>query len=603
MARCGDTLGSVSFPITGPVIGVVGGGQLARMMAPAATELGVELRVLAEGPDVSAVAAVRTAPVGDYNDLDALRQFAAEVDVVTFDHEHVPTEHLRALQEAGVSVQPGPDALVNAQDKLVMRQAVERLGLPNPQWAQVRSVDELLAFGETAGWPLILKTPRGGYDGKGVLKLDDAQAVHEDPVPAWFAQASEDGLLAEEAVPFTRELFALVARTPSGEAKAWPVVESVQINGVCDEVIAPAPGLDPDVAAAASAAAIMLAQELGVTGVMAAELFEIPGHGAGFAVNELAMRPHNSGHWTMDGSVTSQFEQHLRAVLDWPLGATELNADVAVMKNFLGGDNQDLFAAYPAAMAAEPRAKIHNYGKSVRPGRKIGHVNVVGSADETAELRRIATRAAGIIRDGEDRSEEPTHIRSEGKALPTWGATPMSQAQAPVVGLVMGSDSDWSTMHLAAEALEELGIPYEADVVSAHRMPHEMLEYGQTAHERGLRVIIAGAGGAAHLPGMLASVTPLPVIGVPVQLKTLDGLDSLLSIVQMPAGVPVATVSIGGARNAGLLAARVLASATDTSAAHLRDNLQSFARELSETAHRKGQALRDTVLRGASTQE
>ena len=572
-------------------------------MAPAATELGVELRVLAESPEVSAVPAVRTAPVGDYTDLEALRDFAASVDVVTFDHEHVPTEHLRALQDSGVSVQPGPDALVHAQDKLVMRQAVEKLGLPNPQWARVRSAEELLAFGEVAGWPLILKTPRGGYDGKGVLKLDDAQAVHQDPVPAWFERASQDGLLAEEAVPFTRELSALVARTPSGETKAWPVVESVQVNGVCDEVIAPAPGLDPEVAAAASAAAVMLAQKLGVTGVMAAELFETPGHGAGFAVNELAMRPHNSGHWTMDGSVTSQFEQHLRAVLDWPLGDTDVTADVAVMKNFLGGDNQDLFAAYPTAMAAEPRAKIHNYGKSVRPGRKIGHVNVVGSADETAELRRIATRAAGIIRDGEDRSEEPTHIRSEGKARPTWGATPLSQTQAPVVGLVMGSDSDWSTMRLAAEALEELGIPYEADVVSAHRMPHEMLEYGRTAHERGLRVIIAGAGGAAHLPGMLASVTPLPVIGVPVQLKTLDGMDSLLSIVQMPAGVPVATVSIGGARNAGLLAARVLASAADTSAAHLRDKLQTFARELSETAHRKGQALRDTVLRGATTQQ
>lgn len=572
-------------------------------MAPAATELGVELRVLAESPEVSAVPAVRTAPVGDYTDLEALRDFAASVDVVTFDHEHVPTEHLRALQDSGVSVQPGPDALVHAQDKLVMRQAVEKLGLPNPQWARVRSAEELLAFGEVAGWPLILKTPRGGYDGKGVLKLDDAQAVHQDPVPAWFERASQDGLLAEEAVPFTRELSALVARTPSGETKAWPVVESVQVNGVCDEVIAPAPGLDPEVAAAASAAAVMLAQELGVTGVMAAELFETPGHGAGFAVNELAMRPHNSGHWTMDGSVTSQFEQHLRAVLDWPLGDTDVTADVAVMKNFLGGDNQDLFAAYPTAMAAEPRAKIHNYGKSVRPGRKIGHVNVVGSADETAELRRIATRAAGIIRDGEDRSEEPTHIRSEGKARPTWGATPLSQTQAPVVGLVMGSDSDWSTMRLAAEALEELGIPYEADVVSAHRMPHEMLEYGRTAHERGLRVIIAGAGGAAHLPGMLASVTPLPVIGVPVQLKTLDGMDSLLSIVQMPAGVPVATVSIGGARNAGLLAARVLASAADTSAAHLRDKLQTFARDLSETAHRKGQALRDTVLRGATTQQ
>ena len=380
---------------------------------------------------------------------------------------------------------------------------------------------------------------------------------------------------------------------------AWPVVESIQVDGVCDEVIAPAPDLDPEVGRAARAAAIRLAQELGVTGVMAVELFETPGSGAGFAVNELAMRPHNSGHWSMDGAVTGQFEQHLRAVLDWPLGSTDAVAGAAVMKNVLGGENEDLFSAYPQAMAAEPRAKIHTYGKSVRPGRKIGHVNAVGGADEVQRLRRTATRAAGILRDGEDRGL-PLNDR---RVAAPWGAVPRHQGESPLVGLVMGSDSDWATMRAAAEALEELGVPYEADVVSAHRMPTEMLEYGRTVHERGLRVVIAGAGGAAHLPGMLASVTPLPVIGVPVALKTLDGMDSLLSIVQMPAGVPVATVSINGARNAGLLAARVLGSAPGTSAGELRDRLQSFAAELSEAAHRKGSSLRETVERGATARD
>ncbi|GAC1450214.1 MAG: 5-(carboxyamino)imidazole ribonucleotide mutase [Pseudarthrobacter sp.] len=165
----------------------------------------------------------------------------------------------------------------------------------------------------------------------------------------------------------------------------------------------------------------------------------------------------------------------------------------------------------------------------------------------------------------------------------------------PIVGLVMGSDSDWPVMEAAADALAEFGIPFEADVVSAHRMPTEMIRYGQTAHERGLRVIIAGAGGAAHLPGMLASVTPLPVIGVPVPLKTLDGMDSLLSIVQMPAGVPVATVAIGGARNAGLLAVRILAAGTDALAASLRADLVDFAQELNDAATRKGANLRQKV--------
>nr|WP_144931261.1 5-(carboxyamino)imidazole ribonucleotide synthase [Kocuria indica] len=596
----------MNSPITGPVIGVVGGGQLARMMAPAAVALGVELRVLAEGPEVSAVAAVRTAPTGDYTDLETLQRFAADVDVLTFDHEHVPTEHLRALEAQGVAVRPGPSALVHAQDKLVMRRAVAELGLPNPQWQEVFSPQELVAFGERVGWPVILKTPRGGYDGKGVLKVDGPQDAGTGTAAGWFERAAGQddgaGLLAEEAVAFSRELSAMVARRPSGQTVAWPVVESIQVAGVCDEVIAPAPGLDPQVARAAQDAAVRLAEELGVTGVMAVELFETPGTDAGFAVNELAMRPHNSGHWSMDGSVTGQFEQHLRAVLDWPLGATDVVAGAAVMKNYLGGDNQDLFAAYPQALSAEPRAKIHNYGKSVRPGRKIGHVNVVGGAHEIQRLRQIATHAASILRDGEDRGVQPTDVTDAPEQQP-WGAVPSGQDEPPRVGLVMGSDSDWATMRAAAEALEELGVPYEADVVSAHRMPTEMLEYGRTAHERGLRVIIAGAGGAAHLPGMLASVTPLPVIGVPVALKTLDGMDSLLSIVQMPAGVPVATVSINGARNAGLLAARVLGSAPDASGQDLRERLRDFAQELSEAAHRKGSALRDAVGRGTASQD
>ncbi|WP_082357698.1 MULTISPECIES: 5-(carboxyamino)imidazole ribonucleotide synthase [Arthrobacter] len=383
--------------MTFPVIGVVGGGQLARMMAPAAVALGFELRVLAEAPDVSAVAAVAQAPVGDYRDLDTLRAFARGVDVLTFDHEHVPNEHLLTLIAEGVNVQPRPAALINAQDKLVMRAAIERLGLPNPAWAAVASVAEITAFGDVHGWPVVLKMPRGGYDGKGVKIL----ASEADAVAAadWFEAMSP--LLVEEMVTFSRELSALVARTPGGEARAWPVAESIQVDGVCDEVIAPAPGIPAEVAEQAQAAALRIASELGVTGVMAAELFQTPGRAPGYLINELAMRPHNTGHWTMDGAVTSQFEQHLRAVLDLPLGATDALGAIVVMKNFLGGANQDLFSAYTAALASEPTVKVHNYGKSVRPGRKIGHVNVIGSKnDDVARVRARATTVANIIRDG-----------------------------------------------------------------------------------------------------------------------------------------------------------------------------------------------------------
>lgn len=374
------------------------------MMAPAATALGFELRVLAEGDDVSAVSAVSSSPVGDYKDLQTLLDFAQGLDVMTFDHEHVPTDHLRALQDAGVNVQPGPDALVNAQDKLVMRAAIDRLELPNPAWASVPDVAALVSFGEETGWPVVLKMPRGGYDGKGVRIV--ASAEEAAGTSEWFDAMSP--LLAEAKVEFTRELSALVARTPDGEARAWPVVHTIQVDGVCDEVIAPALDIPVEVAAAAEDAALRIAAELGVTGVLAVELFETPGVGAGFLINELAMRPHNTGHWTQDGSVTSQFEQHLRAVLNLPLGATDVLGPVVVMKNFLGGDNQDLFSAFPMALASEPAAKVHCYGKSVRPGRKIGHVNLVGSSTADVDsVRRRATMVASIIRDGRAPAEEP----------------------------------------------------------------------------------------------------------------------------------------------------------------------------------------------------
>lgn len=380
------------------------------MMAPAATALGFELRVLAEGEDVSAVPAVPSSPVGDYKDLQTLLEFSQGLDVMTFDHEHVPTAHLRALQEAGVNVQPGPDALVHAQDKLVMRAAIDRLELPNPVWASVANVAELISFGEDTGWPVVLKTPRGGYDGKGVRIISTAEQAAE--TTEWFEAMSP--LLAEAKVEFTRELSALVARTPDGEARAWPVVHTIQVDGVCDEVIAPALDIPVEVAAAAEDAALRIAHELGVTGVLAVELFETPGTGAGFLINELAMRPHNTGHWTQDGSVTSQFEQHLRAVLNLPLGATDALAPVVVMKNFLGGDNHDLFSAFPLALASEPAAKVHCYGKSVRPGRKIGHVNLVGSSTaEVDDVRRRAGTVAGIIRDGRVPAEEPPAIFEE----------------------------------------------------------------------------------------------------------------------------------------------------------------------------------------------
>ena len=307
-----------------PVVGIIGGGQLARMCAAPAAELALTLSVFAESDDAAAALVVPHAPVGDYRDAEQVREWARGCDVVTFDHEHVPADVLAALEADGVALHPRPSALRFAQDKLAMRQRLSDLDVPCPAWAPVSTSDELSAFGEQHGWPLVLKTPTGGYDGKGVMLVRTP-----DDADAWFAQADGAPLLAEEAVAFEREIAVMIARSPSGQVAVWPVVETVQVDGICTEVLAPAPDLSDDAAERITSAAITIARELDVTGVMAVELFDVGG--GEFVVNELAMRPHNSGHWSMDGSVTGQFEQHLRAVLDLPLGDTRARAPWTVM--------------------------------------------------------------------------------------------------------------------------------------------------------------------------------------------------------------------------------------------------------------------------------
>jgi 5-(carboxyamino)imidazole ribonucleotide synthase len=376
---------------TTPVLAIVGGGQLARMMAQAAVGLGLPLRLLAEGPDVSAAQVVPDTIVGDYRDLDTLRKITDGCAVVTFDHEHVPTEHLHALAADGVACRPGPEALVHAQDKGIMRARLSELGVPCPRHALVTGPDEVAAFAvSVGGFPVVLKTTRGGYDGKGVWVIQS-----EADSAAAFDAAATSGvqILAEEKVDFRRELSALVARSPSGQAAAYPVVESVQRNGVCHEVVAPAPGLSEALAVEAQQIALKVAGALDVTGVLAVELFEtMDGR---ILVNELAMRPHNTGHWSMDGAVTGQFENHLRAVMDLPLGSPEARQPWTVMVNIFGPDDDEvgpLFDGYPHVFARDPRLKVHLYGKELRPGRKVGHVTTYG--DDLDDVRARARHAA-----------------------------------------------------------------------------------------------------------------------------------------------------------------------------------------------------------------
>lgn len=389
----------VSAIVTAPVVAVVGGGQLARMMTPAATALGIGLRVLVESPSTSAAQVVVDSPVGVPADgVVDLVDGPPPASVLTFEHEHVPADVLAEVVARGIPVRPSAEALLHAQDKVVMRRRLAALGVPCPRWAELPDPRALDAFLTAVGGTAVVKTARGGYDGKGVRVVRSA-----DDVADWFAAAADGGpaLLAEEKVPFVRELAVLLARRPSGECRAWPVVETVQRDGVCAEVVAPAPGLDPEVERAAVEAALRVADGVDVTGVLAVEMFELaPGPGPRVVVNELAMRPHNSGHWTIDGSVTSQFEQHLRAVLDLPLGETGARAPWTVMANVLGSSHGRLTDALPAVVAHDPAAKVHLYGKEVRPGRKLGHVTVYG--DDLDDVRTRALAAAAALRGDTD---------------------------------------------------------------------------------------------------------------------------------------------------------------------------------------------------------
>ncbi|MQY16088.1 N5-carboxyaminoimidazole ribonucleotide synthase [Streptomyces sp. RB5] len=367
---------------------MVGGGQLARMTHEAGIPLGIRFKLLSDTPKDSAALVAGDVVVGDYRDLDTLRDFARGCDVIAFDHEHVPVEHLRALEAAGVPVRPGPAALLHAHDKGVMRERLTELGVPCPRHRIVADPADVTRFArEGAGFPVILKTVRGGYDGKGVWVVRD-EAGAAEPFRAGVP------VLAEEKVDFRRELAANVVRSPSGQAVAYPVVESIQVNGVCDTVIAPAPDLSPALALAAQELALKVAKELDVVGHLAVELFETTD--GRILVNELAMRPHNSGHWTQDGAVTSQFANHVRAVLDLPLGDPRPRAKWTVMSNVLGGDYPDMYQAYLHCMARDPGLKIHMYGKDVKPGRKVGHVNTYG--DDLADVRERARHAADYLR-------------------------------------------------------------------------------------------------------------------------------------------------------------------------------------------------------------
>jgi 5-(carboxyamino)imidazole ribonucleotide synthase len=355
----------VSFPR----LGVIGAGQLARMMVAPATELGINLRLLAETPDDSG-AQICDHFIGNPSEIEAVLQFARTCDVVTFEHEQVPQSVIKELERNGIKVYPRSDSFIFSQNKVEMRKKMDELNLPNPKWNHYEGGPSPIDF------PLIAKTITGGYDGRGVFVI-----ASQSELDNLYSEISQP-LLLEEMLSFSSELAVMVARSPHGQASTWAPTWTVQSNGICTSTVTPAPDLDDELSAEAAVIALKIAEGIGLIGVMAVEFFLVDGQ---LIINELALRPHNSGHWTIEGSTTSQFEQHIRAVLDLPLGATSLTSPWAVMGNILGGDKKDMYRPYLHLMARTPGLKFHHYRKEVRPGRKIGHVTLLG--ENLVELR------------------------------------------------------------------------------------------------------------------------------------------------------------------------------------------------------------------------
>ena len=359
-----------------PVVGVIGAGQLARMTVAPAIALGVTLKLFAQDKNDSA-AQICDHVVGDFRSLEEVSAFARDCDVVTFEHELVPLSVIKGLEAEGVRVYPPSSAFVYSQDKAQMRKVLN--DLPSPQWQLITDETEVYSF------PVIAKAISGGYDGRGVWKISSTDMLAE-------IIAINPQLLIEELVDFDSEIAVMVARSPHGQASTWAPTQTIQENGICTRTVTPAARVSPEVCEKASALALTIAERVGLVGVMAVEMFV---KGDQLFINELAMRPHNSGHWTIEGSVTSQFEQHLRAILDLPLGDPSMTAPYAVMGNILGGDKSDMYRPYLHLMARNPELKVHQYMKEVRPGRKIGHVNAVG--EDLLHLEELIVHARGYM--------------------------------------------------------------------------------------------------------------------------------------------------------------------------------------------------------------
>jgi len=509
-------------------IGIIGGGQLGRMLAMEAKRMGHHVTVLDPTTNSPAGQVADVQIAASFNDADSIRRLAQVTDVLTYEFEHIDANILFELEKEGCCIYPSANTLKIIQNKYTQKAFLKDNGLPVPEFRRISGREDIEKALMELGTPLILKTCTGGYDGKGNFILNCMGEL--DSMPESFLRTE---LMAEKYVDFKKELSIVVAIDAAGEIEFFPVVENTHEDNILKLTKVPA-----EITSASEEEARRIArgvmEAFDDAGVFCIEMF-IEGNGS-ISINEIAPRPHNSGHYTIEACITSQFQQLARIMTGMPLGSTKLISPCA-MANILGSSKVEgsyTFSDLEEVLASEG-TYVHLYGKKTAGrNRKLGHITVLG--DNAEKAAECALNSLGKLK------------------LESLGDEKMEKR----VGIIMGSDSDFPVMLGCCKVLEEFGVGYEVSVVSAHRTPERMFEYAREAEKRGIEVIVAGAGGAAHLPGMVASLTCLPVIGVPVKSRSLDGMDSLLSIVQMPPGVPVAAVAINGAANAGLLAVQML---------------------------------------------
>lgn len=547
-------------------IGIIGGGQLGRMMALEAKRMGYHVVVFDPKSNSPAGQVSDEQIVAGYDDLKAIRALAEKVDVLTYEFEHIDVSALEYIEDTGYDLYPSSDTLKIIQDKAIQKQFLKDAGIPIADFRRVDSYEDIRRCIEAWQGKVVLKTRKDGYDGKGSLVVETSEDVEYS-----FEQFKGQALMVERFIPFEKEVSVVIVRGQDG-TRCFPVAENRHDNGILIKTMVPA-DISENVSNQVESIAKQIVEILGDYGVFCIEYFVDPS--GRVLVNEIAPRPHNSGHYTIEGCLTSQYEQLVRVITGMPIGSTSLRKP-CVMFNILGDASvigQYVMDGVEGIMAMED-CHLHLYGKSeTQHLKKIGHITACGDTLAEADWKATEAISALTIRVGGsermDRMNDMTRMPDNNGNL-----------QKPRVGIIMGSDSDLHVMGMAAFVMTQFNIPYEIKVVSAHRTPERMFEYARSARERGLEVIIAGAGGAAHLPGMVASLTQLPVIGVPVKLKELDGLDALLSIVQMPGGVPVATVGINNAKNAGMLAARILGVHDDEIARRLEERTDNIKENL-----------------------